>query len=72
MLDKLRGALRSKTIWFNAVAIPVLATIFDQAQANLGALAPYLADDKMTVLAVISIGGNIILRALVTERLEHK
>jgi hypothetical protein len=72
MLDKVRGALRSKTVWFNAVAIPVLATIFDQAQANLAALAPYLADDKMKVIAIVSIVGNVVLRGLTTQPLEHK
>lgn len=72
MLDKLRGALRSKTIWFNAVVIPALASIFDQAQANLAALQPYLPSNKMQAIAVISIGGNIILRGLTSQALEHK
>lgn len=72
LIDRLRGALRSKTIWFNPVAIPVLLALFDHIQSNLGLLASYLSGNKMQVLAIISIDGNIFLRALVKTPLEAK
>lgn len=71
-LDKIYGALRSKTIWFNAVAIPALLLIVDQLQANLGLLAAYMPADKMQTVAVVSIIGNIVLRAITKSALEHK
>jgi hypothetical protein len=71
-IDKLRGALRSKTVWFNAVAIPVLLLILDQLQANLGLLAAYLPVDKMQTVGAVSIIGNIVLRAMTSSALEHK
>lgn len=72
MRHRLKGALRSRTIWFNAVALPMLATMFDQAQANLPVLQPWLPADRFQAIAVVSVVGNIVLRGLTTRGLEHK
>lgn len=63
--SKLKGAVKSKTIGFNALA--VAAGVVDIA-ANNGMLLSALGPWGPLVLAV----GNVVLRAVTTESLEDK
>lgn len=74
-IDKLRGAARSKTVWFNAVALAFvgqLPAMIDYAAQNLPALQPYLpANHYTTIIGAITIA-NLILRFKTTTSLAGK
>lgn len=56
---KLKKSWRSKTIWFNAVIIPILAT----SQTITADLQPYLSKDWVLYVVALSVIGNILLKA---------
>lgn len=71
MLDKLKGALRSKTIWFNVFMV-ALPEIFEQLQANLPVLHDYLPENTYKAVGLVAIVGNVILRGVTKIPLEAK
>lgn len=67
MIDALKGAAKSKTVWFNAVLVPVFATL--EAQFHLvGGLFGDKADPFLFLVIVI----NIVLRAVTNSSLSDK
>lgn len=72
---KLRGAARSKTVWFNALVlifIQQLPGFIDYLAQNMVALQPYLpASHAQTIIGAITIA-NVILRFKTTHPLEAK
>lgn len=69
MIDKLRGALKSWVIRFNALAGVMLA-ILPMLQDALPMLAQYVPDLKY--VAVVVIVGNVLLRFKTTTSLAEK
>lgn len=75
MKNTLRGALRSLTVWFNAVAAGLLALLPDLLPALADAapsLQPYLGPDVYRWLMVLIVVGNILLRARTSTSLAEK
>jgi len=72
---KLQGAMRSRTVWFNAITlafIDQLPQLIDYAAQNLPLLQPYLpANHYTTIIGAITIA-NMILRYKTTHPLEAK
>lgn len=72
---QLRGALRSKTIWFNALVLAFvgqLPELVDYMAQNMPGLQPYLpASHANTIIGAITIA-NVILRFRTTHPLERK
>lgn len=72
---RVRGAVRSKTVWFNALALALvnqLPQLIDYAAQNLPLLQPYLpANHYTTIVGAITIT-NLILRYKTTHPLEAK
>ena len=74
-LTKLRGAVRSKTIWFNALVVLALhnlpqiaAVLADQLPAMQPYLGPHLYQDAMLFVLVV----NLYLRFKTSMPLEAK
>lgn len=71
MFDKLAGALRSWTIWFNntfGVALLLIPVI----QEQMPNLQPYFDANTYKYLMLALIVGNILLRFKTTVALENK
>ena len=72
---RLRGALLSKTMWFNAVAlvfVDQLPQLIDYTASNLPTLQPYIpANHYNMVIGVITVV-NLILRYKTKHPLEAK
>jgi hypothetical protein len=71
MLDKLKGAWRSVTVWFNVI-FGMIVTNFDAIRDNLPQLQPYLTPGLFGKLMVIGIVANILLRFKTNCDLAHK
>lgn len=69
LLDKLRGARKSLTIWFNAAAATALG-ILPMVQDSLPTIQQYVPDIKWGALVVIV--GNILLRFKTSAGLQDK
>lgn len=69
MIAKLRGALKSLTIWFNAAAAAVLG-ILPMLQDALPAIQQYVPDIRWA--AVVVIVGNLALRFKTSTALQDK
>ena len=68
MKTKLKGALRSKTIKFNAVIVPIFAMI----EQNFGLLQSLIGNKWYGVAFMLVSAVNIYLRSVTTESLETK
>jgi len=71
MLDHLRGALRSTTIWFNTTAASIVA-VLPILQDSIPALQPYLGPDVYRYAMGGIIGANILLRVKTKTSLADK
>jgi hypothetical protein len=74
-IEKLKGAVRSRTIWFNAVLGALWATIgqwVPYLADALPQLAPYLGEDKYRTLMLVVTAGNIVLRFKTSTSLGEK
>lgn len=70
-LDKVRGAWRSKTVWFNAALLGMLPLI-DLLSGALPQLQMFLTDESYRRVGIVTVVGNIVLRFLTSRPLEHK
>lgn len=69
MIDKLKNAWKSWTIWFNALAATVLG-VLPMLQDSLPALAQYVPDIKWAAVGIII--GNVLLRFKTNTSLAEK
>lgn len=72
---KLAGAVRSKTVWFNAVLLAMLEylpTLLNQLDAVLPQLQPYLGADTYKHVTLFMVLGNLYLRFHTKLPLEGK
>lgn len=70
-MSRLKGAARSKTIWFNSIAGTV-ATALPMLQEALPSLQAYITSNVYRWLFIVVVVGNIWLRAITTKSLEDK
>lgn len=66
-MNKIKGALRSKTMRFNA-----MMGFLMMAEENLHLLKPVLGEKAYGILSFITIAGNWYFRYITTESLEDK
>ena len=74
-MDKLRGALKSWTIWFNGVlltAMPFSSQMIQGVHDNLPDLSPYLPDNIFKAIGIVVVIGNMLLRAKTNSSLSDK
>lgn len=71
MASKLKGASRSKTVWFNSIAGTLLVALPEMKDA-LPALQSYITSDVYRWLILGVVIGNIWLRAITSTALEDK
>lgn len=71
ILDHLRGALRSATIWFNGLAATVVGGL-PILQDSVPALQPYLGPDVYRYAMGGIIAANILLRVKTKTSLAGK
>lgn len=71
IIDKIKGALKSWTVWFNSIAGAVLMGL-PMLQDSLPALQPYVNGNhyKHVMAGVIVV--NIVLRFKTSKALEQK
>ena len=67
-MNKLKGALRSKTIRLNAFVVPALIML----ETNFHYLKSTLGDNWYGILFIVVSAANIYLRTVTTESLEDK
>lgn len=75
MLDKLKGAWKSMTLWFNALVLALMPYIDNVMQAtrdNLPAVSQWLTADILKGAAVFILVANIALRFRTTTSLADK
>jgi hypothetical protein len=71
MLNKLRNAWRSKTIWFNTVLLSLLP-IFEVALQLTPQIREFLPEDVYKVIGLVAVVGNTVLRFMTSKPLEAK
>lgn len=71
IIDKLKGAWRSFTIWFNALLLAALP-LYEAAKESLPDLQGYLPPDLYKWVGVAVVVGNILLRFKTRTDLAHK
>ena len=71
IMDKIKGMLKSWTIWFNSLAAAVLAGLPSAAE-YIPQLAPYVADHWYKILGAIVVGANLLLRFKTNTSLSDK
>lgn len=71
ILDHLRGALRSSTIWFNTVAASIVGAL-PMLQDSIPALQPYLGPNLYRYAMGGIIAANILLRIKTNASLADK
>jgi len=67
MKQEIKGAAKSKTIWFNTLVGMLLA-----AEPAIGLLQPVLGASTYGIVSFILIVGNVGLRAITTKALNAK
>ena len=67
MKQEIKGAVKSKTIWFNTITGMLLA-----AEPALHLLQPVLGTSTYGIVSFILIVGNVALRAITTKSLGTK
>lgn len=70
-MSALKGAARSKTVWFNSVAGTLLVALPEMKDA-LPALQEFITPQVYRWLIVVVVIGNIWLRAITTTSLKDK
>ncbi|MPQ56318.1 hypothetical protein [Duganella sp. FT27W] len=71
MLDKLRNAWRSRTIWINATLLGLLP-LFDMINSALPQLHEFLPENMYKTVGVATVLVNILLRFFTSTSLENK
>ena len=69
--DKLRGALRSWTVWFNALSAAAIPAL-DYAQNNLALVKDFLPQHWYGIALVAIVAGNVALRFKTNNDLSDK
>lgn len=69
--DKVRGAFKSLTIWFNSL-MAFLAFGLPELAVSLPLIAGYLPDDLRGHVTLLTIVGNIFIRFITRKPLEEK
>lgn len=67
MKQEIKGATKSKTVWFNTIVGMLLA-----AEPAIGLLQPVLGASTYGIVSFILIVGNVGLRAITTKALGDK
>ena len=67
MKQEIKGAAKSKTVWFNMITGMLLA-----AEPALHLLQPILGASTYGVVSFVLIVGNVALRAITTKALGDK
>ena len=67
MKQEIKGAAKSKTVWFNTIVAMLLA-----AEPAIGLLQPVLGESVYGVVSFALIVGNVALRAITTKALGDK
>lgn len=79
--QKVKGALKSKTMWFNSLllcCLPVFEllreslNVFEYIHAYMPELQGYLPDNVYKVMGVVVVVGNVLLRLSTKSALEDK
>lgn len=68
---KIKGAARSRTVWFNAVVGSATAAL-PMLETALPGLREHLPQQIYSVALLVIVVGNIVLRAVTTTALEDK
>ena len=63
----IKGALKSKTMWFNAIVAGLAAL-----QAGFDVLQPYMSGNVYAYLVTALTVGNAMLRVITTQALSDK
>lgn len=74
-MNWLRGAIRSRTIWFNgllAAALPYSDQLMQGAHDNLPEISQYLPADMYKTIGLIIVVVNLILRTRTAQSLSSK
>lgn len=71
MNRRLKGAMRSRTVWFNTLA-GALTTALPALKDALPTLQPYITPAFYGWLVIGVVIGNIVLRVITTTALEEK
>lgn len=71
MMEKLKGAWKSLTIWFNGVVLAVIPLI-DTVKENLPALGQYLTPENLKTIGLAVLVLNIALRFKTNKSLADK
>lgn len=70
-MSKLKGASRSKTVWFNSIA-GTIAGALPMLQEALPSLQAHITPNVYRWLFIVVVVGNIWLRVITTKSLEDK
>lgn len=70
-MSKIRGAAKSRTVWFNSIAA-TLAGALPMLQEALPSLQAHITPEIYRWLFIVVVVGNILLRAITTKPLEDK
>lgn len=70
-LDKLRGSLRSATVWINSGLLAMLP-FYEDIKGSMTELQPYLPDNIYKWMGVAVVVLNIVMRFRTRVPLEHK
>ena len=71
MIDKLKNAWRSRTIWFNAILLAALP-VFELALQILPQIQEFVPANVYKIVGVVAVVGNTVLRFLTQHPLEAK
>lgn len=71
LIDKLKGALRSFTVWFNGLLLAALP-LFEVAKEYLPELQTYVTPEVYKWVGLAVVVGNIMLRFRTSMPLEAK
>ncbi len=70
-MEKLKGAWKSLTIWFNGVVLAIVPMI-DTVKENLPALGQYMTPENLKVVGLAVLVLNIVLRFKTNRSLAEK
>lgn len=71
MKAKIKGAAKSRTIWFNSITGMLLVAL-PKLQDALPSLQSFITPEIYRWLLIVAVVGNIILRAVTDTALEDK
>lgn len=71
MKNKLRGAWRSATVWFNSTLLAMLP-LFEAVKSSVPELQSYLPDSAYKWVGLAVVVGNLLLRFKTNTDLAHR